>query len=424
VAAFQTGRYNDGGASNVGWATSTDGGANWVHGFLPGTTVFASPPGPYQRVSDPVVAYDLEHDVWMVSTLAINNTVGVAVLVNRSTDGGLTWGLPVVVSSKPSGFYDKNWIACDNWATSPFFGNCYTTWDDANLGNRLYNSTSTDGGLTWGPKKATRNSSTGIGGQPLIQPNGRVHIVGANAFGGSIIVWSSANGGGSWTRSRNISNVSAHTVAGGLRAPTYLPSSDVDASGKLYVTWADCRFRSGCSANDIVMTTSMDGISWTPVARIPIDPTTSGVDHFIPGFVADPATSGGTARLALAYYYYPVSSCNSSTCQLSVGFVSSLDGGASWSAPLTVDGPDTLSWIANTTQGRMVGDYISTSFAGPNAVPVWSGASAPSGTFLQHSYANQFAVTAAQEYPAVTAADPVLSTSGDRPVPTSPIVIP
>ncbi len=36
VTAFQTGRFNDGGASDIGWATSTNGGKSWKHGFLPG----------------------------------------------------------------------------------------------------------------------------------------------------------------------------------------------------------------------------------------------------------------------------------------------------------------------------------------------------------------------------------------------------
>src|SRR5207253_5622275 len=39
VATFQTGRFFDGGSSNIGWATSTDNGATWTHGFLPKTTV-------------------------------------------------------------------------------------------------------------------------------------------------------------------------------------------------------------------------------------------------------------------------------------------------------------------------------------------------------------------------------------------------
>src|SRR2546430_10204481 len=72
VAAFQSGRFFDGGASNIGWATSTNAGETWTHGFLPGTTIFATPPGPSKnhRVSDPSVAYDARHKVWIISYLA------------------------------------------------------------------------------------------------------------------------------------------------------------------------------------------------------------------------------------------------------------------------------------------------------------------------------------------------------------------
>src|SRR5204863_9749446 len=41
VSAFQVGRFFDGGASNIGWARSGDGGSSWTNGFLPGITTFA-----------------------------------------------------------------------------------------------------------------------------------------------------------------------------------------------------------------------------------------------------------------------------------------------------------------------------------------------------------------------------------------------
>src|SRR5262252_5116716 len=64
VAAFQSGRFFNGGASDISFATSQDGGATWVTGDLPGiTTIDGS--GPYGRVSDPAVAFDARHNVWL-----------------------------------------------------------------------------------------------------------------------------------------------------------------------------------------------------------------------------------------------------------------------------------------------------------------------------------------------------------------------
>ncbi len=40
VAAFQVGRIAGGGSSDIGFAVSTDAGASWQNGFLPGLTTF------------------------------------------------------------------------------------------------------------------------------------------------------------------------------------------------------------------------------------------------------------------------------------------------------------------------------------------------------------------------------------------------
>ena len=375
VEAAQVGRFYDGGASNAGWATSTDNGSTWTHGFLPGITKYAG--GSYDRASDEVVAYDAAHNAWLISTLAILETPsvhGAAVVTSRSTDGGLTWSNPVTTATG-SGL-DKNWIVCDNTSTSPYYGHCYTEFDDNANGNKLYMSTSTDGGLTWGTPKATANSATGIGGQPVVQPSGTVIVPAGNASDSAIIAFNSTNGGTSWSSTTTVTTISDHTVAGSLRTEP-LPSAEIDAAGKVYVTWQDCRFRTACKSNDIVMSTTTNGTSWTSIVRIPIDSTTSGVDHFIPGLAVDKATSGTSAHLGLTYYYYPVANCSSSTCQLDVGYVSSTNGGSSWTAPIQVAGPMSLSQIANTSQGRMVGDYISTSFAGGTAHSVFAVGKAP-----------------------------------------------
>jgi hypothetical protein len=79
----------------------------------------------------------------------------------------------------------------------------------------------------------------------------------------------------------------------------------------------------------------------------------------------------------LTYYFFP-----SGSTQLSVGFISSMNGGSTWSTAQTIASGMPTTWIANTSQGRMVGDYISTSYGSDNlAHGVFATASAPtSGT--------------------------------------------
>lgn len=382
VSAFQSGRFFDGGASNIGWATSTNGGETWTHGFLPRTTVYATPPGIYPRVSDPSVAYDSRHKVWMISYLGIVNpaTGPVNVLVSRSTNGGLTWGAPVVVTADNQ-FNDKNWTVCDNSSNSPFFGNCYTEFDDASLNNPVQMSTSRNGGLTWGAPKSTPDQACVIGGQPLVQPNGTVIVPIDDCFETAILAFVSTNGGQSWSRVVLAAQILSTLDPGNLRSGP-LPTAEIDKSGKVYVVWEDCRFEPGCSTNDLLMITSRDGIHWTLPVRIPIDPVGSTVDHFIPGLAVDRSTSGQSAHLGLAYYYYPNINCTVATCQLDVGFISSTNGGASWSAAEQLAGPMKVTWLPLTTLGFMVGDYISTSIVpgDDDATPVFEVAFHPNGT--------------------------------------------
>ena len=403
VAAFQTGRIAPGGATDIGWATSTDGGSSWSHGFLPGLTK-GQGTGPYDAASDPAVAYDAKHNVWMIASLPISNTAQTpAVVVSRSTDGGFTWENPVSVDPTSTSS-DKNWIACDSWASSPHFGHCYIEWDDPNTGLILM-STSTDGGQSWSPAIGTANGGSGIGGQPLVQPNGTVVVPIETNFMSAFI---STNGGGSWTSPQGFATIQTHIDAGGIRSGP-LPSAAVDGAGTVWVVWEDCRFRSQCLTNDLVYSTSTDGVHWTAVTRIPIDATTSIVDHFIPGIGIDPATSGTGAHVAVHYYFFTQSSCSTTTCQLGVGFISSANGGSTWNAPVKLVGPMKLTSLPNSQNGLMVGDYIATAFT--NGVPhgVFAVAGAKSGTKFNEAMYTAQGLTAQME-------GPQLNSRGDKPL--------
>jgi hypothetical protein len=363
VSAFQVGRFRNGGASDIGFATSQDGGQTWTHGSLPGLTFQVDPSSPYERVSDASVAFDAKHNVWLISSIPLlPSTFVPTVFVSRSTDGGLTWGNPISIVPLNSGNFDKNWSVCDNSPTSPFYGNCYTEFDNFAKADLELVTTSKDGGLTWGPAMSAGNSAKGLGGQPLVQPNGTV-IVPFETIHGTIAAFRSTDGGGSWENAVLIAHINFHSVAGNLRTSP-LPTAEIDGSGTVYVAWEDCSFEPGCAANDIVFSSSTDGVNWSGLSRVPADPVGSGVDHFIPGLGVDRATSGSRAHLGLTYYYYPNAACTVSTCELNAAFISSANAGLTWSRKQTLAGPMNLTWLPLTTQGYMVGDYISTSFIG------------------------------------------------------------
>jgi hypothetical protein len=399
VAAFQTGRISPGGATGIGWATSTDGGTTWTHGFLPGLTS-GDDGGPYSAASDPAVAYDAKHGVWIIESLPLNSSEVPALVVSRSTDGGLTWDDPVsvgpnVVSS------DKSWIVCDSTSTSPFYGNCYAEWDNPDNGDEIFMSTSSDGGLTWGAATATANKSTGIGGQPLVQPNGTV-VVPIETSG--ISAFTSTDGGVTWSKPVTVASIQSHTDAGGIRSSP-LPSAALDGKGTVWVVWQDCRFRSKCASNDLVYSTSSDGVTWSTVKRVPIDSVASTIDHFIPGIGIDPATSGGTAHVAIHYYYYSKTSCTKSTCQLFVGYISSANGGRTWSAPTRLAGPMQLGWLPNSQNGLMVGDYIATAFTSGVPHGVFAVAVAKSGTKFREAMNTAQGLTVAEDGPQFSSAN-------------------
>ncbi len=358
VAAFQVGRRQAGAASNIGTATSHDAGRTWTRAFLPGTTVNATPAGLQTAASDPSVAYDSVHGMWLVSTLTVARGDS-HVYVARSSDG-VSWSAPVDAAAGP--ILDKEWIACDNGTASPFRGRCYLEYTDDQK-NFTTSQFSTDGGATWSPP--VRAGSFLVGTQPVILPNGTLVVVagdyrGDDALAGSMVSLRSTDGGATFARF-TVSDLQA------------ADNSPMDSAGTIYAVWHDCRFRTACLRNDMVLSTSMDGQTWTPPARVPLAAASSQFSAFIPGVAADPARPG---HLGLVYAYY-----RSGSSVLGMGFVQSRDGGRTWTAPQRLDAqPMPVTWLPQAEGGRMVGDYFSVSYAGTRVVPVFALAMSPVGT--------------------------------------------
>ncbi|MDQ3875874.1 MAG: exo-alpha-sialidase [Actinomycetota bacterium] len=376
VAAFQVGRIETGGAGAIGWATSRNSGRTWRSGLLPRLTRAGPGAGVWERASDPVVAYDAAHRVWLVATLALTPGRGSALAVSRSRDG-LSWEAPVLVASASGALaFDKEWIVCDNGQRSAFAGRCYLSYSDLRL-NAVATRFSTDGGVSWSgpvvPPDATASTARAVGVVPVVRPDGSLVIPYYNVR--QVDAIRSTDGGVSYSVPVRIAGFS-FAPARGVRAPP-LPTAAVDSAGTVSVVWQSCSLRRRCDGNDLVLSRSSDGIAWSDPVRVA--PAAGGRGSLlIPALGADPRASGS---LALTWYVLAGD-------RLGVRAATSRDGGRNWTRARRLDAEAMrLSWVA-AAGGAMVGDYIATVvMENGRALSVFSLASARGGKLNQATFA-------------------------------------
>ena len=380
VSVFQVGRIRDGAAANIGFATSRDAGRTWRSGLLPSLTSNSTPVGEWLRASDPVIGFDALHGVWLASSLAVSPGRESAIVFNRSTDG-ITWSAPVVATRSIARDLelDKQWFACDNWTSSPFRGRCYLAYSDFRT-NRISIQTSADGGLTWSApigapdnagRDAMREGSPGV--QPVARPNGDALVLYWDGDQMSSI--RSVDGGATFSRTNLIGRVEAPV---GLNFRAFaLPVAEVDAAGTVYLAWSDCQLHTDCNGTDLMLSRSADGVRGRHRRESrPACPATVRTTS-CRGWLQIPTAPG---RLALSWYRLQPAG------GIDAFFVRSANGGGTWTAPRRLNTETmTRQWIAQTTLGPMLGDYISTSFASGTPVAVLALASRPAAGRLDEA---------------------------------------
>lgn len=132
LVGVQQDRWTNGGARGTVNESSTDGGATWKLSMTPNVTLCQR--GPWQRASDPWVAFSSDGARSYMSSLVVDESSNPNVLaalsgqvVSTSTDGGVTWSAPstLIIDSNPNVLNDKNSVTAD--AANPKIA--YVVWD-------------------------------------------------------------------------------------------------------------------------------------------------------------------------------------------------------------------------------------------------------------------------------------------------------
>jgi len=306
------------GYRQVGIGTSFDGGYTWTQQLLQDPN--------YIWQSDPGVTVDSQGNFYVVFLSYESTSLPNGLYVQKSTDGGLTWGASVeVVNGVPNVFEDKELMACDRTG-SPYDGNLYVVWA------RFYDITimcsrSVNGGQSF-------ESPLTLGGGyvqwPLaaVGPSGEVYVAWVSDPGG-LRICRSDNGGASFTSHVPIdtsATILADYINGDITVFSY-PAMDVDISdgphsGRVHVAYMDDTASNGM---DLFYKFSDDGgVTWSTRVRLNDDPTGVDIDQFHPWLAVNP----DTGDVAVMFYDRRLDPGN---LWMDVYWTHSSDGGATWS---------------------------------------------------------------------------------------------
>lgn len=349
IGAWQQDRWSNGASRGNVVGTSSDGGQTWTtvsqtkNSLCTGGT--AANGGGYERATDPWVTISPNGVAYLMS-LSVdrdpNSFFGSnpdAMLVSKSTNGGLTWSAPTTLirDTNPNRFNDKNSMTADP-NDSKYV---YAIWDRldsppsgtpnplagenaiAYRGPTLFART-TNGGASWERARIIYDPGTlnqTIGNQIVVLPDNR-------RFDGELInffdlIYGTSNAhkhrglnaalirsedhGQTWSPEpivfakmlpRQVTDPDDGDL---LRTADIIPEVAVDPnSGQLYAVWEDSRFGGG-AYDSIALSTSKDGgLTWSKPVKVNKTPGNIRVGNrqaFVPS--VDIASDG---TVSVTYY--------------------------------------------------------------------------------------------------------------------------
>lgn len=360
IGVWQQDRYSNGSSHGIVSGASFDGGVTWTTRTIP---VSACTGGPYARATDPWVSFAPDgtaHQV-VLGVTGDEDTGTSAVIVSRSTDGGLTWSVPIEVMRDGAGFFnDKETITAD--PTDARY--VYAVWDrlQSTGGGPSYFARSIDGGQTWQPARSIylpANNGQTIGNLIRVLPDGTLVNLMNLIRGASqtVSVMRSTDKGVSWGPAIPVSNLGAlgaadPTTGAAIRDGSVIPQMAVGPDGTLHVVWQDARFTQMRDA--IAYSRSTDGgFTWSTPVRVNYNPNVAAFTAQV--HVRDDGQVGVT--------YYDLRSDTSSTATLLTDFwIARSSDGVNWTESRVSD-PFDISFAPNAG-GYFLGDYTGLASAG------------------------------------------------------------
>ncbi len=381
---------------SCGFGFTTDGGKSWTSG---GKT-------PLERAGDvcgdPSVAADAQGNFYVsyVEIAPSSPVIEPDVVVAKSTDGGKTFAtisvaVNNVVGDPNTPFPDKEFLAVDSGASSPFQGTIYVGYTNiSDAGDQIEVVVSRDSGTTWSipaiigaPAPRERFGEIGrLGALPVVAPDGTAYIFYAEFPRGSgplsIRFSKSTDGGFTWSQHAE--------VASGLPSPglfqlknadplfdkpqgtglfaNSLPTAAAAPDGTVSVAWVDfpqgscknapcCVTRPPCSNSDVRLSVSRDaGRSWT--APVKVTDETNASDQFLPWIAVHP---GGLLSLVWQDRRLDPSNINYDT------FYTNTADGATFLPNVRVT--STTSLLGTRT---FIGDYNGLAVTSDGIFPAWT----------------------------------------------------
>ncbi len=292
-------------------------------------------------------------------------------VVQKSTDGGITWSEGVSIGYNSPKQQDKEWAV-----VNPFNNEIYLTWtefdkygsSDTNHHSRILFSKSVDEGETWTQPKilsevegnAKDDNNTVEGAVPAVGSKGEIYC--AWSVDDKIYFDRSFDGGKTWLK-KDI--VATHQKGWGfeiegLGRANGMPITAVDLSnskykGNIYINFADKR--NGTHNSDVFIVKSTDkGKTWSKPIKVNQDNTKT--EQFFTWMSIDKATG------YIYIVYYDRSKYNDTKTDVVLAI--SKDGGITFTNTTISESP----FIPN--KRVFLGDYINISAHNGIIRPIWS----------------------------------------------------